>query len=117
MKKEYMVFGDKAKLPLLAHVPHSSTRIPPDIRKSLSIRDAALSMEILEMTDWFVDELFSFIPEMGGILVKYGVSRLVVDPERFEDDEKEIMVSKGMGVIYTKTSRFITFIPISACIP
>ncbi|WP_348304731.1 N-formylglutamate amidohydrolase, partial [Methanothrix sp.] len=31
-------------------------------------------------------------------------SRLVIDPERFEKDEEEIMASKGMGAVYTKTS-------------
>ena len=56
------------------------------------------------MTDWFVDELFSSIQDVGGISVVYNVSRLVVDPERFENDTEEIMSSKGMGVIYTKTS-------------
>jgi len=35
---------------------------------------------------------------------RYPVSRLVLDPERFEDDEHELMASRGMGVIYTKTS-------------
>ena len=32
------------------------------------------------------------------------VSRLVLDPERFEDDAQEMMTSRGMGVIYTRTS-------------
>jgi len=101
--KKYEVIRGEAGLPLLAHVPHSSTIIPPDVRKTLTISDVALSAEILEMTDWFVDELFSCVPEMGGVSIIYEISRLVVDPERFEDDRKEIMVSKGMGVIYTKT--------------
>ena len=103
LQKGFEVTGEEAKLPLLAHVPHSSTRIPPDQRKNLTISDAALSLEILKMTDWFVDELFSCVPEKGGIAVIYEISRLVVDPERFEDDRKEIMASKDMGAIYTKT--------------
>ena len=44
------------------------------------------------------------IDDIGGVSVIYGYSRMVVDPERFESDQEEIMASKGMGVIYTKTS-------------
>jgi N-formylglutamate amidohydrolase len=32
------------------------------------------------------------------------VSRLVVDPERFTDDEREPMARKGMGVVYERTA-------------
>ena len=102
--KNYEVIKGEVGLPLLAHIPHSSTIMPPDVRKTLTVSDTALSLEILKMTDWFVDELFSCVPEMGGTSFIYKISRLVVDPERFEDDQKEIMASKGMGVIYTKTS-------------
>jgi N-formylglutamate deformylase len=49
----------------------------------------------------YVDELFSWL---GDRAVMFGVSRLVVDPERFVDDDQEAMASKGMGVIYTRTS-------------
>lgn len=58
---------------------------------------------MLKMTDWFVNDLFSEVAAVGGIVVRYDVSRLVVDPERFEADEMEAMSAKGMGVIYTKT--------------
>jgi len=95
--------GSKA-IPLLANIPHSSTHIPFSIRESFVISDDELKAELLKMTDWFVDELFSEVPENGGTSVVYNCSRLVVDPERFEDDEREVMSSRGMGVIYTKTS-------------
>src|SRR5204862_3307418 len=36
--------------------------------------------------------------------VVFGVSRLVVDPERFPDDELEPMAVKGMGAVYTATT-------------
>ena len=56
------------------------------------------------MTDRYVDELFSCVHELGGSSIKYAVSRLVLDPERFLDDAREEMAAKGMGVVYTQTS-------------
>jgi N-formylglutamate amidohydrolase len=56
------------------------------------------------MTDWLTDELFALPRSSQAITVRYPVSRLVVDPERFENDEKEPMAKRGMGVIYTLTS-------------
>ena len=54
------------------------------------------------MTDWFTDELFGELD--GATDVVFPVSRLVVDPERFEHDEQEPMSECGMGVIYQRTS-------------
>jgi len=56
------------------------------------------------MTDRYTDDLFSCVHEIGGIAIRYNYSRLVFDPERFEDDDTEVMASRGMGVIYEKTS-------------
>ena len=56
------------------------------------------------MTDACTDELFSTQHERVERVV-YPVSRLVLDPERFTDDEKEPMAARGMGVIYQKTSQ------------
>ena len=91
------------KFPIIIHVPHSSTLIPPEIRKDLLLLDNELEIELLRMTDWYTDELAS-IGEKYGYVIKNDFSRLVVDPERFRDDTNEIMSSAGMGVVYVSTS-------------
>ena len=54
------------------------------------------------MTDWYTDEIFGQLP--GCVNVAFPVSRLVVDPERFENDEDEAMSDIGMGVVYQNTA-------------
>jgi N-formylglutamate amidohydrolase len=85
------------------HVPHASVWVPDDVRACFQLSGAELERELLAMTDRFTDELFALPPEMAQS-VAYGVSRLVVDPERFVDDDVEPMAFRGMGVIYTCTS-------------
>ena len=92
------------EIPILANIPHSSLIIPEEIRKSLLINDEQLDRELLLLTDRYTDELFSVISELGGIVMAYKYSRLVADPERFEDDSRELMAKKGMGIIYIRTS-------------
>ena len=88
----------------ILHIPHSSTRIPREERGDIHLSDEALKDELLRMTDWYTDELFK-LPDNIAIPVVFPVSRLVVDPERFEDDAQETSSRWGMGVIYTKTSQ------------
>ena len=85
------------------HVPHAFRYIPDDVRKTMLLSDSELEQELLPMTDHFTDRLFGCSPPIGASIL-YPVSRLVVDPERFENDSDEPMASKGMGVIYTRTS-------------
>lgn len=87
---------------IVLHVPHSATRIPSDVRQQIVLDDEQLADELLCMTDWYVDELFS-LPPSEALAVVYPVSRLVCDPERFECDALEPMARRGMGVIYTAT--------------
>ena len=89
---------------VILHVPHASRNIPPGERRDMVLNDAGLEAELLRMTDHYTDELFA-PPDDRFVAVRYGYSRLVVDPERFADDGAEVMVSRGMGVIYTHTSR------------
>jgi len=99
---------------VILHIPHSSRTIPDDLRESLALSDRELEAELIRITDSFTDELF---PVEGDDIhrIVFPVSRLVLDPERFVDDEKEPMAARGMGVVYEKTSRLQTLRrPVSA---
>ena len=62
-----------------------------------------MEKELTKMTDTFTDDLF--VPDfVGAQTIIFPVSRLVLDPERFLNDDQEIMSGLGMGVIYTRTS-------------
>jgi N-formylglutamate deformylase len=100
----YTIRKGELTTPLLIHIPHSSTFIPSSVLQTFLIRGREVEEELLVLTDWYVDQLFSGIQDVGGVLMRYDFSRLVVDPERFEDDTLESMAEKGLGVIYAKTS-------------
>ena len=87
----------------ILHVPHSSAEVPADVRSQLVLGDDDLAVELRQMTDWYTDELFA-LPTDEAVTVRFPVSRLVVDAERFEDPEAEQMEAVGMGAVYTKTS-------------
>jgi len=75
---------------VVVHLPHSSTVIPEDASPRWSLTPAEVAAEILAMTDWYTDELFCVPPSLA-TTVRFPVSRLVVDPERFVDDAQETM--------------------------
>ncbi len=76
------------------HIPHASIAIPDRYLPGFS---PELEDNLLRMTDWYTDELFDF--GFGDRLV-FPISRLVCDPERFRDDEREEMAKIGMGAVY-----------------
>ena len=89
--------------PIVLHIPHASRKIPSDIRCSIILSDSELEIELNKMTDSYTDILF--IPDSTNVqTVVFPISRLVMDPERFLDDNQEIMAKHGMGVIYTRTA-------------
>jgi len=89
---------------IILHVPHSSAEVPAEVRSQLLLEDDDLARELRLMTDWHTDELFA-LPPAEAVTVRFPVSRLVVDPERFEDPEAEGMEAVGMGAVYTRTSQ------------
>jgi len=87
----------------ILHIPHSSIEVPSKERDGIHLSDDEIQSELIKMTDWYTDHLFSLKSPLVSF-VKYPVSRLIVDPERFEDDAQEVMAAKGMGAIYCRTS-------------
>ncbi|MTI13153.1 DUF3293 domain-containing protein [Sansalvadorimonas verongulae] len=83
------------------HIPHSAYGIPDDLRPQILLSDLELVREQLSIVDAYTDELFALNPDEASP-VRFPVSRLVLDPERFEEDSQEIMADHGYGVIYTK---------------
>lgn len=90
---------------MILHIPHSSDIIPEQFRNQIVLSDNELTAELLRMTDAFTDELFDNPKET---VVRFPISRLLVDVERFSDDTKEPMSKVGMGMIYTRTAYGIT---------
>ena len=88
---------------VVLHIPHSSRHIPAEERQAICLDDAELDKELLRMTDAYTDELFPVTPVEAGRVV-FPISRLICDVERFPSDEDEPMATRGMGVIYTRTS-------------
>ena len=90
--------------PIVGHVPHAGTLIPARARAMIRLDDTALADELLRMTDRHTDGLYAWIRALGGSMLVNRVSRLVVDPERFPDDDAEPMAGVGQGAVYTRTS-------------
>lgn len=80
---------------MILHIPHASI----DTLDKPFFSD--IDNELLRMTDRYTDELFY---HEQAISIIAPISRLICDMERFEDDELEIMATKGMGVCYTRDS-------------
>jgi N-formylglutamate deformylase len=89
---------------VVAHVPHAATLIPAPIRREIMLDDAALAQELVRLTDWHVDALFSGLLTHGIPMFVNRLSRLVFDPERFADDATEPMARVGQGAVYTHTT-------------
>lgn len=75
---------------MILHIPHSSTQ-------TLDYELNNKKREILRMTDWYTDDLYDY---QDATKVVFGLSRLICDVERFEDDDQEAMSRFGMGVCY-----------------
>jgi N-formylglutamate amidohydrolase len=80
---------------LILHIPHSSTAIPS--LQGYVVHQDILDSEILKLTDWYTDDLFSNTTDISVIAP---FSRIFCDPERFTDDSQEVMAKYGMGVLY-----------------
>lgn len=82
---------------LILHIPHASDCIPK--LDGYLVDREFLNKEILTLTDWYTDTLFT---REDCKIIKANFSRVFCDVERFAEDKQEVMASFGMGVFYTK---------------
>ena len=96
---------------IVFHIPHASKHIPYEYLKYFTLSKKDLQFELLKMTDHFTDELFD-VSYDNIYQLKFPISRLLVDVERFEKDELEPMFKVGMGCVYEKThdGKFLKFV-------
>ena len=90
---------------VVLHVPHASMRVPDDVRAGIVLDDAALATELLASTDLHTDMLVAGLGTLDTDRVRLHVnthSRLVVDPERFLDPDREPTEAVGRGAVYTR---------------
>jgi N-formylglutamate amidohydrolase len=91
----------KQPVPLVLHIPHSKVAIPASLKREFVVRHKKLSAHLAASTDHFTDELFdSNLPNTQALI--FPISRLAVDPERFERDSLEPMAKRGLGVLYER---------------
>jgi len=88
---------------VVLHLPHVSTVVPDEVRGQFLIDDHELAVEIDILTDQYAVDLFP-ASTFGVADVRAPVSRVVVDVERFLDDEREPAARHGFGAIYTRTT-------------
>ncbi len=88
---------------VVIHLPHDSTCVPAHLRDQFVLDDSELDEEVIRITDHLTHELFG-CSLLGTRLVASPVSRLVVDVERFSEDELEPMAAQGMGAVYALTT-------------
>ena len=67
----------RGSAPLLLCMPHTGTDIPAAV-------EAALASPWLARkdTDWWIERLYGFAEALGATIVRTGVSRTVIDPNR-----------------------------------
>ena len=102
----YRLLPGAPESPVLLHVPHGSRVIPAAVRAGIVLDDAALERELDHITDAHTDRIAERAAERSDARpwrFVNGLSRLVVDPERFPD-EREEMLAVGMGAVYTRTT-------------
>ncbi|MET9696760.1 N-formylglutamate amidohydrolase [Streptomyces sp. NPDC006529] len=102
----FSLLPGSAASPVILHVPHSSRVVPPAVRADIVLDDPALARELDHITDAHTADIAAAAAAMCAVTpwrFVNGLSRLVVDPERFPD-EREEMLAAGMGAVYTRTT-------------
>ena len=81
--EHYKILNENVhQFPVVIDLPHSGVFVPLDIRSRL------LDNACLSNTDWFLPELYDFLPAMGCTTIINHLSRYVVDMNRSIESER-----------------------------
>ncbi|GHN35799.1 N-formylglutamate amidohydrolase [Lactobacillus delbrueckii] len=64
------------RFPVVFDLPHSGTTITAEMA------DALLPTAVLANTDWFLRELYDFLPGLGFTVLENNLNRYLIDPNR-----------------------------------
>jgi len=79
----------KDLVPIIVSVPHCGTEFPDELMDEYNPELIKAPAD----TDWFVDQLYDFVPEMGITMIKARYSRWVIDLNR--DPESKPLYNDG----------------------
>ncbi|GAA0558047.1 N-formylglutamate amidohydrolase [Paractinoplanes ferrugineus] len=99
----FSVVAGAAGSSVILHVPHAARAVTDRVREELLITGGELGEELDQLTDAHTDVIAAEAAAGGAVrpwIFENGLSRLVVDPERFLGEAEE-MRAVGMGAIYT----------------
>ncbi len=85
------------ELPIIIDFPHSGTWLPDEVRKKV------IPGRLLPNVDWFLPDLYNFLPQNGFTTLQNNVHRYVADPNR----SLGMINPKGdyrYEVVYSKTT-------------
>ena len=86
----YRIIQPKApRVPIIISSPHSGTFFPKEVAQQLKPEFVAQPDD----TDWFIDQLYNFAPDMGITMIAANFSRWVIDLNR--DPESRPLYSDG----------------------
>lgn len=71
------------QVPILVSVPHCGIEIPEVLRSQYDPE----MIKAIDDTDWFVDQLYSFVSELGIKMIKAKYTRWVIDLNRTADSQ------------------------------
>lgn len=92
----YTIYNKNSSSPIIVSLPHSGTFVPDDIKKKFN-EDI-----VLDSTDWFLPELYSFIKDMGITMIVNNLNRYVIDVNR-KINRKDTL-SYRTNLVFSKNS-------------
>jgi N-formylglutamate amidohydrolase len=98
----YFEVSQNENSPIICNVPHSGVTIPEEFKSDFVLNQEDLEKEVLYMADNYTNYLYSELLYISSYIISK-ISRIVLDIERFENDDDEPMSKVGMPALNTRT--------------